>query len=462
MSDVDGVLRRARHLVARLHARREDIAAVEAAGTGVRHGTEDAVIGAAAAQMPRQRRADFLARGHGGSLGRAPGIAKRHSLDDEARRAEAALQRVVRHERLLHRMQSCAPMPSTVVTVLVRSRSCRHQAAHGGLAVDQHGAGAADAGPADELGAGEIERVAHDVDQQRIGIVGEGSELAVDRHRAHLRSPDLREVDRGMLSCWLRRGGARLRCRAHGARDQHAQHDFQILQEGIGRLHRGVGGFRAVDRHLDAACKLARCHAGAQRQALLAADARNGRGKLLGIQGGVFLVEVARLQEMFGEQFLDMGRAVERSGQLPEFRADRRDQNIGKAAALFLGSGGRRDLGGERVLMQPFDDGAEQRFLGLEMMVERLPRQAGGLRRLLDRRTPETLPAEHQHRGIENAGTWAHLTILTKLEEMSNNEIANRDQSAVDIARPDLTDRTALYVSGSRTGRSRRRLRCLR
>ena len=66
--------------------------------------------------------------------------------------------------------------------------------------------------------------------------------------------------------------------------------------------------------------------------------------------------------------------------------------------------------------MQPFDDGAEQRFLGLEVMVERLPRQAGGLRRLLDRRAPETLPAEHQHRSIENAGTRAHLTILTKLE----------------------------------------------
>jgi hypothetical protein len=43
--------------------------------------------------------------------------------------------------------------------------------------------------------------------------------------------------------------------------------------------------------------------------------------------------------------------------------------------------------------MQPFDDGAEQRFLGFEMMVERLPRQAGGLRRLLDRRAPEALPA---------------------------------------------------------------------
>ena len=77
--------------------------------------------------------------------------------------------------------------------------------------------------------------------------------------------------------------------------------------------------------------------------------------------------------------------------------------------------------------MQPFDDGAEQRFLGLEVMVERLPRQAGGLRRLLDRRAPETLPAEHQHRSIENAGTRAHLTILTNWNEMSNNGIASRD-----------------------------------
>ncbi len=73
--------------------------------------------------------------------------------------------------------------------------------------------------------------------------------------------------------------------------------------------------------------------------------------------------------------------------------------------------------------MQPFDDGAEQRFLGFEMMVERLPRQAGRLRRLLDRRAPETVPAEHQHRGIENAVARLHLTILTKWKEVSNDGI---------------------------------------
>src|SRR5206468_11316375 len=112
--------------------------------------------------------------------------------------------------------------------------------------------------------------------------------------------------------------------------------------------------------------------------------------------------------------FLDMGGGVERGRQLAECRADRRDQNIGRAAVLLFGGGGRRDRGGERVLVQTFDDGAEQRFLALEVMIERLPRQAGGFRRLLDRRAPETVPAEHQHRGIENASTRAHLTILTK------------------------------------------------
>jgi hypothetical protein len=68
------------------------------------------------------------------------------------------------------------------------------------------------------------------------------------------------------------------------------------------------------------------------------------------------------------------------------------------------------------------------------VMVERLPRQAGGLRRLLDRRAPETLPAEHQHRSIENAGARAHLTILTKLEEVSNDEIATKDPCRNDKA----------------------------
>ena len=104
-----------------------------------------------------------------------------------------------------------------------------------------------------------------------------------------------------------------------------------------------------------------------------------------------------------------------------EPRGDLGDQDVGEAAAGLLGGVGRRDFGGQRVLMQPLDHGAEQRFLGFEMMVQRLPRQAGGLRRLFDRRTPKTLAAEHQHGGVEDAVAGLHLTILTKYDEMSND-----------------------------------------
>ena len=90
------------------------------------------------------------------------------------------------------------------------------------------------------------------------------------------------------------------------------------------------------------------------------------------------------------------------------------DQDIGEAAAGLVRGVRRRDLGGQRTLMQPFDHGAEQRFLGFEMVIERLPRQAGGLGRLLDRRAPETMPAKHGHGGIENAVARLHLSILTK------------------------------------------------
>src|SRR5262249_10185553 len=67
------------------------------------------------------------------------------------------------------------------------------------------------------------------------------------------------------------------------------------------------------------------------------------------------------------------------------------------------------------------------RFLGLEVMIERLPRQACGLRRLLDRGTAKAVPAEHGHRGLQNAGARAHLTNLTLRAEVSNNGLVLRD-----------------------------------
>ncbi len=51
MTDIDGVFRKPRHLLPRFDAWRDDIVAVKAAGAGLGHRAEDAVIGAAAAQM---------------------------------------------------------------------------------------------------------------------------------------------------------------------------------------------------------------------------------------------------------------------------------------------------------------------------------------------------------------------------------------------------------------------------
>src|SRR5205085_6562628 len=129
------------------------------------------------------------------SLFAAPAVAERHCLYDEARRAESALQRIVRHKGLLYRMQFCGANALDRRHGLILNRTRGHQTAYDRRAIDQHGAGAADAGPADELGAGQVELTAHNIDEQRVGIIGEGCFAAIDRHRTHLRSPVLLRED---------------------------------------------------------------------------------------------------------------------------------------------------------------------------------------------------------------------------------------------------------------------------
>jgi hypothetical protein len=192
MADVDGVARRTRHLGAGLDARRTRFLAVEAAGTGIRHRAKNAVIGAAAAQMPRQRRADLLARGSGRAVGGAPAIVECGGLDDEARRAEPALQAIMRHEGLLDRMQLAFANAFDRRHRLVGRGLRGQEAACHRRAVEQYGAGAADAGAAHELGPGQAEAVADDVDQKLIAVVGKGRRPAVDRGAAHVRSPGLK------------------------------------------------------------------------------------------------------------------------------------------------------------------------------------------------------------------------------------------------------------------------------
>jgi hypothetical protein len=114
---------------------------------------------------------------------------KRRRLDDKPRRAEPALQGIVRHESLLDRVQPAGADAFDGRHGFTHRGARRHQAAHHRHAVHQHGARAADAGPAHKLRSRQVESVAHDVDEQAVGIIGEGFDAAVDRHRAHSRSP---------------------------------------------------------------------------------------------------------------------------------------------------------------------------------------------------------------------------------------------------------------------------------
>src|SRR5580692_1303221 len=110
---------------------------------------------------------------------------------DKAGRAEAALQRIVRQEGLLDWMQFVAANAFDCCQRFAASRLCRQEAAHHRRAVEQHGAGTADAGAADELGAREANLVADHVDEQPVRIVGKWLRSAIDGHGAQFRTPVL-------------------------------------------------------------------------------------------------------------------------------------------------------------------------------------------------------------------------------------------------------------------------------
>ena len=107
-----------------------------------------------------------------------------------------------------------------------------------------------------------------------------------------------------------------------------------------------MGRLGAVDRHFDATRKLAGFHAVADRQVLLAADPFNRCRRLRRIECGIFLVEITRLDQMLGKQFLDMWRALERGDEVPSRPPTSARIDVGKAAARFFP--GRRRRTGRR------------------------------------------------------------------------------------------------------------------
>ena len=116
---------------------------------------------------------------------------KRSGFDDKAGRAEAALQSVVRHERLLHRVQPGCSDSLDGYQRFVGGRLRRQKATHDGRAVEQDGTGAADPGAADQFGAGEA-GVADNIDQQRIRVIGQHQRPSIDSRGGHFRTPALR------------------------------------------------------------------------------------------------------------------------------------------------------------------------------------------------------------------------------------------------------------------------------
>ena len=132
------------------------------------------------------------------------------------------------------------------------------------------------------------------------------------------------------------------------------------------------------------------------------------------------------MHEMLGIELLDMRRAVEGADHCPHPRRHTGNENVGEAEAGLLRIIDRSLLGGNRGLVHAGDDRAEQRFLGFEMMIERLPRQAGGFGHLLDRGAAKAVPAKHQHGRIEDARFRSHLSILTKYGKLSNRELVRR------------------------------------
>ena len=135
--------------------------------------------------MSGERRRHLGRRRCGRAFGAPPFVVKHRGLHHKAWRAEAALQRVARDERLLHRMQIGGRCDSLDGHHLFAARGVGgHQATHHRLAVEEHRAGAAYTGAANELGAGEP-GIAQDVDEHGV-IVGDAcghrDRLAIHDH----------------------------------------------------------------------------------------------------------------------------------------------------------------------------------------------------------------------------------------------------------------------------------------
>src|SRR5262245_10843896 len=142
---------------------------------GAQHRANDAVMGAAAAEIGRQRRA------HIRRVRLRIAVEQLLGGHDHAIGTVAALRRLLLDERRLQWMRVRDRAETFAGGDLARrDRADRGDAGARGLAVDQHGAGAALRQSAAELGAVELEIVAQHVEQRRVGLGRNRAAHAVD------------------------------------------------------------------------------------------------------------------------------------------------------------------------------------------------------------------------------------------------------------------------------------------
>ncbi len=155
------------------------------------HRLDDVLVAGAAAEVGRQHVEQLVVADVRIVLQR---VRRQHQ---EARRAEAALQAVVIDEGLLQRMQRLAigePFDGADLPAVGLDRE--HQAGADRLAVEDDGAGAADAVLAADMGAGLAAVVADRIDQRLARLDADVVRAAVDRQR----DVDLVTHQRGRMS----------------------------------------------------------------------------------------------------------------------------------------------------------------------------------------------------------------------------------------------------------------------
>jgi hypothetical protein len=132
---------------------------------GGQHGIDDVLISGAAAEVPLERVAHLRLR-RAGIRGEQVGRAH-----DHPGRAEAALKAVLLPERRLQRVhRPIGRQRFDRGDLMTFGLHGQHGAALHGLAVEVYGAGAALAGIAADMGAGQVELVADHVAEQGAGL----------------------------------------------------------------------------------------------------------------------------------------------------------------------------------------------------------------------------------------------------------------------------------------------------